>query len=520
MLRILPRAAAFASLFALLAAPALAAPAHPRDKEIKDPDTRAWWHATEALAGDDMEGRDVASPAYARAAQLVADRFKAAGLRPAGENGTYFQDIPLHEAEVAKAGTSFTLIRDDVTEVPLGFLTQITIRAADDLPGMVQAPLAFRGYCAEDAMIEVRGKVVVCFNTKRHGQTTSAGRIKAAQAAGALGIVQVDDPGFTIEPPRWPAAYARTITFADAKPAGRTLPAMTLSADAFASLLEGSGQDPARILADGGATRPLPSFEIPGRLRAVLSLAQRDYTSRNVLAILPGTDPRLAAEHLVVAAHLDGYGYGEPVGGDALYNGALDDAAYVALLERLAERRKGKGYRRSVLFAAFTGEEKGLLGSSWFVRHPTVPIDSLAADINLDQLRPLFPLKILTALAVDDSTLGDAARQVAQAMDIEIRPDRETERGLLQRADHWPFMGVGVPAIGFIFGDDPGTDPEARYREWYQVRYHRPQDDLTQPMDFDAATKFNSFFYSLVETVANADQRPSWKPASPYAPKP
>lgn len=511
---------ALASLLALLAAPAFAAPQHPRDKEIKDPDTRAWWRLTEALAGDDMEGRDVASPAYDRAAQLVADRFKAARLKPAGENGTWFQEVPLHEVEVTKAGTSFTLIRNDGAEIPLGFLAQITIRAADDLPGMVQAPLAFRGYCAEDTMVDVRGKVVVCFNTKRHGQTTSAGRIKAVQAAGGLGIVQVDDPGFTIEPPRWPAAYARTIAFADAKPNGRGLPAMTLSAEAFATLIEGSGQDAARILADGGATRPLPSFEIPGRLRAVLNLAQRDYKSRNVLGVLPGTDPSLAAEHLVIAAHLDGYGFGEPVGGDRLYNGALDDAAYVALLERLAERRKGKGYRRSVLFAAFTGEEKGLLGSNWFVRHPTVPAQGLVADINLDQLRPLFPLKILTALAVDDSTLGDAARSVAQAMAIEIRPDGETERGLLQRADHWPFMGIGVPAIGFIFGYDPGTEAEARYREWYQVRYHRPQDDLTQPMDFDAATKFNSFFYQLVQTVADADQRPAWKAGSPYAPKP
>lgn len=510
---------ALAAALALVAAPAVAAPAHPRDGEIKDADTRAWWHATEALAGDDMEGRDVASPAYDRAALRVADRLKAEGLTPAGENGTFFQEVPLHEVEVVKVGTSFTLIRDDGTELPLAFLQQISVRAAEDLPAMVQAPLAFRGYCAAEDMVDVKGRIVVCFNTKRRGQTTSAGRIKAAQAAGGLAIVQVDDPGFTIEPPRWPAAYARTITFADAKPQPG-FPAMTLSAEAFAALLEGAGQDPARILADGGATRPLPSFDIPARLRALFATATRDYSPKNVLAVLPGTDPALAAEHLVIAAHLDGYGHGEPVGGDGLYNGALDDAAYVALLQRLAERRKGHGYRRSVLFAVFTGEEKGLLGSNWYVRHPTVDPKRLVADINLDQLRPLFPLKILTTLAVDDSTLGDTVRQVAGSMDIEIRPDSETERGLLQRADHWPFMGIGTPAVGFIFGYDPGTEAEARYRQWYQVRYHRPQDDLTQPVDFEAATRFNAFFYKLVETVANADQRPAWKPDSPYRPKP
>lgn len=503
----------------LLAAPASAGPAHPRDGEIKAPDTRAWWHTTEALSGDDMEGRDVASPAYDRAALLVADRFKRAGLKPAGDNGTWFQEVPLHEVEVTGDGTSFTLIRDDGAEVPLAFLKQISVRAADDLPSMVQATLAFRGYCAPEDLTEVKGKIAVCFNTRRKGLTTAAGRIKAVQAAGALAIVQVDDTGFTIEPPRWPAAYARSITFADAKPPAPALPSMTIGAEAFALMLEGSGHDPKAVFDDGGQKRALAGFDIPGRLRAIFAITRRDYASKNILGVLPGTDPSLAPEHLVLSAHLDGYGYGEPVAGDKLYNGALDDAAYVALLVQLAERRHGKGYRRSVLFAAFTGEEKGLLGSNWYVRHPTVPAKDIVADLNLDQLRPLFPLKILTALAVDDTSLGDTARQVGKTMDIVIRPDGETERGLLQRADHWPFMGIGVPAIGFIFGYDPGTDAEARYRQWYQVRYHRPQDDLTQPMDFDAATKFNSFFYALAQAVADAPARPTWNPASPYAPK-
>jgi Zn-dependent M28 family amino/carboxypeptidase len=504
---------------AFFAGHALAAPAHPRDGEIKDADTRAWWHTTEALSGDDMEGRDVASPGYDRAARLVADRFKRAGLKPAGDNGTWFQEVPLHEVEVVKEGTSFTLIRDEGAEVPLAFLKQISVRAADDLPSMVQASLVFRGYCAPEDLTEVKGKVVVCFNTRRKGLTTGAGRVKAVQAAGASAIVQVDDTGFTIEPPRWPAAYARTITFADAKPAPG-FPAFTIGAEAFALMLEGSGHDPKAVLDDGGAKRPLAGFDIPARLRAILARTSRDYASKNILGVLPGTDPALAAEHLVLSAHLDGYGYGEPVGGDRLYNGALDDAAYVALLVQLAERRHGKGYRRSVLFAAFTGEEKGLLGANWYVRHPTAPIKDTVADINLDQLRPLFPLKILTALAVDDTSLGETARSVGKTMDITLRPDAEAERGLLQRADHWPFMGMGVPAIGFIFGYDPGTEAEARYREWYQVRYHRPQDDLTQPMDFDAATKFNSFFYALAQAVADAPARPAWNPASFYAPKP
>jgi hypothetical protein len=209
----------------------------------------------------------------------------------------------------------------------------------------------------------------------------------------------------------------------------------------------------------------------------------------------------------VLSAHLDGYGYGEPVDGDGLYNGAFDDAAYVATLVRLAEQRKGKGFRRSVLFAAWAAEEKGLHGSNWFVRHPTVPKEDLAAAINLDQLRPLFPLKILTQLAIDTSTLGADARAVGEEMGIRLRPDPEPERNLLRRSDHWPFLQIGVPATGFIFGYEPGTQAEARYKEWYRVRYHRPQDDITQPIDFVAARDFNSFFYKLADQPQREPER-------------
>lgn len=493
------------------------AAAESRLKEIKDADTRAWWATTEALSGDDLEGRDTGSPGHEKAAQMVAKRLAKAGLKPAGDKGTWYQEIPLHEVAVPKSGARFALVRDGA-EVPLDFLHEISIRPADDTPTAFDAALAFRGYCAPADMTEVAGKIVVCFNTRRAGLTTGALRLRAAQEAGAVGMVQVDDPHFTIEPFRWPQAYARTVTFADARRVeNRGFVAMTLSAAAFGKMLEGSGQDAQAILDAGGAKAPLPAFDIPARLRANLTVQTRDYSSKNIIGVLPGTDPLLAPEHVVLTAHLDGYGHGEPVAGDGLYNGTLDDAAYVALLTRLAERRKGKGFKRSVIFAVVTGEEKGLLGSRWYVSHPTRPIADTVAVLNLDQLRPLYPLKVLTTLAVDDTSLGAVARKLAPP-GVEVRPDLEPERGLLTRSDHWPFMQAGVPGISFIFGFDPGTEAEARYREWYQTRYHRPQDDIGQPMDFEAARDFNAFWYSLVEAVANDPARPSWVAGSPLAP--
>lgn len=507
-----------------LAAPAAAQPervGRAREAGIADADTRAWWRIAEQLSSDAMEGRDTGSPGYDRAAAAVVARFAAAGLRPAGDHGGWFQTFPVHEVKVESRGTAFAVARAGGATRPLRFLQEISVRPTDGMPVRLEAALTFRGYCAPRDLDGVAGKVVVCLGTRRAGLTTGAQRVQAAAAAGAAGLVQVDDAYFTIEPPRWPAAYARSVAIVGSpQPAAPSLLVMSLSAGAFSDLVAGSGQDAAAVLKLGGAKQPMPSFDIPARLQARLQVTTRDYTAKNVLGVLPGRDPALRAEHLVLSAHLDGYGYGEPVDGDNLYNGALDDAAYVGTLIRFADRHKGKPLRRSVVFAAFAGEEKGLLGANWYVRHPTVPMNQIVADLNLDQLRPLFPLDLLTQLALNDSSLGQTARRVAGGMGIRIQADPEPERGLLQRADHWPFMQKGVPATGFIFGYRPGTEAERRYREWYQVRYHRPQDDLTQPMDFVAAARFNSFFYQLAEAVADDPVRPAWTPGSPYAPKP
>ncbi|HOZ29085.1 MAG TPA: M28 family peptidase [Hyphomonadaceae bacterium] len=500
-----------------------------------DADTVAWWTITGELSGDDMEGRNTGSAGYDRAAKYVADRFAKAGLKPAGENGSWFQTLPLKEVRVEKDGTSFEVFSnlaesgrarvegDTVAiglKVQLKFLHQITVRPTTALPGSVSARLVFRGYCSADEMSDVAGKIVVCFGARRAGMTTGGQRLENAAKAGAVGIINVDDPGFTIEPLRWPEAYARAMSFKDAPPpAYPEMAVMRLSAEALKIVISGSGQDAAAILKAGAASQALPSFDIPSELNASFRVSQREIQSDNVLAMLPGTDPKLAPEVVLVSAHLDGYGYGEPVNGDALYNGAFDDAAYVATMIRLAEQRAGKGFRRSVLFAVYTGEEKGLLGSNWYASHLTVPKEDLAAVINLDQLRPLFPLNILTMHAIDDTTLAGNVRKVAAGMGIEIRRDMEPERNLNQRTDHFPFLRMGVPATNFVFGFDPKTEAERRYREWYEVRYHRPQDDMSQPVDWGAARDMNLFFYRLTEDVAQADERPRFAAGSQWAPK-
>ena len=499
-----------------------------------DADTVAWWGLTGDLSSDAMEGRDTGSAGFDRAADYVEARFRAAGLKPAGEKGGYRQTLLLKEVRVEKEGTSFAIVADRAGTTPDGeptvlvgpgrtalrFLHNITVRPSASLPGFISAGLVFRGYCSTGQLGDVKGKVVICFGTRRAGMTTGAQRLEAAAKAGAVGIINVDDPGFTIEPSRWPEAYARSITFREAAPpAYPEMAVMRLSADALDKLIAGSGQDARAILKAGAAMQPLPSFDIPAKLNATFAISQRELQSDNVLALLPGTDPILKDEIVLVSAHLDGYGYGEAVDGDGLYNGAFDDAAYVATLIRLAERQAGTGFKRSVLFAAYTGEEKGLLGSNWLASHLTVPKERIAAVINLDQLRPLFPLKALTMHGIDDVTLAANARRVAGSMGIELRRDMEPERNLNQRTDHFPFLRMGIPAVNFVFAFDPGSDAEVRYREWYQSRYHRPQDDMGQPMEWGAARDMNLFFYRLTEDVANDPVRPGFVAGSAWAPK-
>jgi hypothetical protein len=475
-----------------------------------DEDTQAWWETTTLLSSDAMEGRDTGSPGYERAAAVVAERFAAAGLEPLGDNGTWFQEVPMEELAITQATIT-------VGGRELRFLHDI-FTSPGSASELVEAPIIYCGYCDSTSTSLVKDKLVICHGTRREELPSNSDRIKTLSEGGALGIIFIADPGFTIEPPRWPFAYSRSVWLAGDPPSSPTLPTFTLNADALHKLIEGSGQNAKELIDLGSQGKPLPVFEVPDRLSASFTRSNRSLQSSNILARLPGTDPSLANQAIVLTAHLDGYGYGEPVDGDSLYNGTLDDAAYVALLIQLAERRAGKGFKRPIIFAIVTGEEKGLLGSKYLMQHLPVSKESIAANINLDQLRPLFPLELLTVHALDETTLGDDAAAVAASMQIKVQNDPEPERGLIRRSDQWSFIQAGIPAINFVFGYEPGSESERIYRQWYREGYHTPKDDLQQKIDWTAAAKFNSFFYGLVEKVADGTTAPAWKPDSKLRP--
>jgi Zn-dependent M28 family amino/carboxypeptidase len=511
---------------ALLSAAAVAQPPAPQSERA-----RAWWATVSTLAADDMQGREAGSDGHRRASDLVARRFAALGLEPAGENGTFFQAVHLEERRFVPDASSAALVSGG-TNAPLALPGDILFRiAGGPPPERVDAPLVFIGYgfhlpeAGHDdfAGLDLRGKVAVVVNGQGPASLSGAlksharaDRARQLLAAGAVGVITINPVGGDEQP--WTAtsrlATAAGMYPADAAIRGLRAPFLTavLKPASAARLFAGSGHDFAAISIEARAGRPIAGFALAPRLAATLVTTTRAVESRNVVARLPGRDARLRREHVLLTAHLDGLGTGTPVNGDSIYNGALDNAAGVAALLDIAGRYRSERARprRSILFVAVTGEEKGLLGSRWFARAPTVPRASIVADLNYDMALPLFPLRSIIALGTDESSLGADARAVGTSMNLPVAPDPFPERNSFIRSDQYSFIEEGVPALAFKFGFAAGTPEAATEIAWRRDIYHSPQDDPSQRVWADDEIRLHDFMAALAFRIANADARPRW----------
>jgi Zn-dependent M28 family amino/carboxypeptidase len=525
----------FFGLFAACAVLALTAAAPPPDPLAEG---RAWWAHIRYLASDEMRGRLTGSPEYDRAADYVVDKFKAYGLKPAGAEG-WRQPVSFVEQRVIAERSSAALVADGA-EQPLRLGPDIILGARGGRPPMpaaVEAPLVFIGYGLsipksghdDFAGQDLRGKILVTVNggpAELPGAVKSAARAaetwRAAERAGALGVITLPTPKSMDIP------WARQMTLADlagmhlADPrlqetAGPRLTAIFNPAEAE-KLFARSGHSFAEILQLADAGRPVAGFPLNLSLRAKVATENHTLSSPNIIGVLPGADPRLARQYVVVSAHLDHLGV--ETGTGRPYNGAMDDASGVAWLLETARalHQEPARPRRSILFVAFTAEEKGLLGSRAFAEHPTVDKAALAADVNMDMPLPLWPLKHLLVFGDQESTLGAAARAVASAQGYDLVPDPFPDRNVFVRTDQFSFVRAGIPAAALKFGFVPGT-PEAQIEhDWRAVRYHSPEDNLSQPVDLEAAGRFGAFLTAYVRALADAPERPRWLPTSAFAP--
>ncbi|MGC2403409.1 MAG: M28 family metallopeptidase [Acidobacteriaceae bacterium] len=501
----------------------------------QDPDWKAmgrqWWSHVQFLADDSLEGRGTGTPGFEKAADYMVEQFRAAGLKPAGVDG-YRQPVDFHVLRIDEPHCGLDLLRDGKAQpVKLGddAIFQIGTQSA----AKVDAGAVFVGYGLtvpelhydDLAGQNVRGKIVVLVTggpadmpgpVKAHYQSGEERR-KALEKAGVVGAIVIQNPK-SAEIPWSRIAAARFqphMELSDPGPdAPPALPVTIVFNTAQAEMLfAGSGHTFAQIVADLNANNPLPHFPLAVKVQAKVGIIRSEAKSENIAGILPGSDPQLSRENVVVSAHLDHLGVGEPVKGDRIYNGAMDDASGDASLIEIARALKGKKPRRSILFLSVTGEEKGELGSQYFAAHPTVK-GPIVADINMDMYLPLFPLKYLEVQGLGESTLGDDIRAVAQQAGVQIQADKEPEHNRFIRSDQYSFIKKGVPALAFKFGWIKGSPEEKIFNAWYAERYHGPSDDLSQPVDTKAAAQFDAILAKLALRVADADQRPAWKPDS------
>lgn len=496
------------------------------------PGAERWWRHVEMLAHDSMRGRQTGSPEHREAAEYVAARFRELGLRPAGSDG-YFQPVRFVVRTWSDEGSAAALIAPDGAVDSLVIGRDVLLSHGAPLAPALEAPLAFAGYgmrlpeAGYDDLggRDLRGKIAVVLVAQPQGLDGPAyaharrGSWPALRAAGAIGVVSIPvATGNDVPFPR--AAMARflpAMVLADAGADGPRV-AGSMNLQEAARLFAGSGADweTLRALAERGA--PLPPVTLARSFRQRASVRTAEVVSDNVAALLPGRDPALADQVVVLSAHLDHVGVGRALAGDSIFNGAMDNASgTAALLEvarLLAERSAPLG--RSILFLAVTGEEKGLLGSDWFARHPTIDRRRLVANLNTDMFLPLQPLTYLLVNGLEESDLADDVRRAGARMGVEVVTDPEPERVAFVRSDQYSFIREGIPALSLKVGFLRGTPGHELVKRWRTERYHGVADDLTQPIDFRSAADFLQLYALTVVEVANRASVPAWHPSSVF----
>ncbi len=486
------------------------------------------------LASDAMKGREAGSPEFDIAAQYVAAQFYAAGLRPGGDQGGYLQTVPLVSYKAASKGDFIWTGRGPAQPLVFG---EDYVPAANGAKAetSVSAPVVFVGYGIDAPQygqddykgVDVHGKIVAYFggSPARFGGEERAffgsGGTKAAiaQAKGAVGVI-------TLESPR--SAKVRTFAkLADsyatprmtwAKPDGTGkvdapgAPSLgTVSMAGAVKLFAGAKTPWSRIVKQ--ADRDNAKFKavpLVGTLTVATKTSFVPAASSNVVGVIPGSDPVVGKEVVVLSAHLDHIGITKPVKGDALNNGALDNAIGIASLIEEARRftASGQAPKRTIMFLAVTGEEKGLVGSDYFTNHPTVPLTSIVADVNLDMPILTYKFEDMVVFGAERSTIGPIVQKAVAAIGVGLSPDPMPEEGIFVRSDHFRFVQKGIPSV-FLWPGQKGPG-KAAVAYFMANNYHKPSDDLTQPILWDQGVRFVDANYRIAREIADGAQRPVW----------
>jgi hypothetical protein len=487
------------------------------------------------LASDAMRGREAGSPEFDIAAQYVAAQFYAAGLRPGGDDGSYLQRVPLVGYKLADKG--------NFVWTPAKGKPQTLVFGEDFAPSpnaakaetSLNAPIVFVGYgiVAPDykrddyKQVDVKGKIVAYIGGAPKGYDgeeraffSSAGT-KAAIAFqhGAVGAIQIESP----RTGRGAAPFAATLrqydrervmwTRADGSGKNDGIPLLgTISMAGAAKVFAGAKMswDQVRKAADSDDAK-FTSFPLNGTLSVAIKTAMRPMPSSNVIGVIPGTDPKVKDEVVILSAHLDHIGVGKPDKvGDTINNGAEDNAIGIASLIEEAKRftASGKPPRRTVMFLAVTAEEKGLIGSDYFANNPTVPLKSIVANVNLDMPLITYKFEDMVVFGAPRSTLGPIVQKAVESVGVSLAPDPMPDEGLFVRSDHFRFVQKGIPSV-FLWPGYKGAG-KAAWEDFMKNHYHQPSDEIGLPLDWEQGVRFVTVNYTIAREIADNDERPRW----------
>jgi hypothetical protein len=492
------------------------------------------------LADDLLEGRGTGKRGHEIAARYVAAQFEALGLKPAGHDGIYFQRVPLREITVEPDKCAVTLTENGSAS-QLRWGDDFIMRGSAVSPDVsVEAPLVFVGYGVRTpdgkyddyAGLDVTGKIVVVLigappllsSELRAHLSSTREKSRIAREHGAVGVLVLERAKDDKSLP-WPR-----VVIGAGFPSMRWLGPDGIPSDSFPEikvtailsqsaserLFEHAPKSWAEVQRDADASKP-QGFSLPVTARMRVVSNHVAITSPNVVAVLPGSDTKLSQEYVVYTAHVDHLGIGKPINGDAIYNGAVDDASGVAAMLVIAKAFKSmpRTPARSIMFLAVTGEEKGLLGSDYFAHFPMVPIHSIVADINIDGASVFYTFKDIVALGAPDSTLDAVVQRDAGLLGLKVSPDPEPDQNFFVRADQYSFVRQGVPSVFISEGEqaeDPNFNAKKFNDEWTANRYHSPSDDMNQSLNFDASVEFMQVDFLVGYDIAQNPQRPQWKP--------
>jgi Zn-dependent M28 family amino/carboxypeptidase len=498
------------------------------------------------LASDLLEGRGVGTRGGDLATEYIASQFALVGAKPAGDHGTYFQQVPLIGTAPDASATltadkggqtaSFTWLTDFVG---------VTHQQRPDAQFEAEAVFVGHGIVAPEfgwddfKGADVKGKVLILFTNEPPSEDpkffgghalTYYGRwtykYEQATRMGALAVLIVHTTptagyGWDVVRSSWGkedpqvklAAGEHALAFAG-----------WLTREAGEKLLHMAGKSVDEMLnaANSRDFRPIP---LGVRVRGSAPAKVREIQSRNVAAIIPGGDANLKSQAVIFSAHWDHLGVGTPVDGDAIYNGAVDNATGCGMLIEIARAWAAleQKPRRSALFLAVTAEEAGLRGSEYYAAHPIVPLDKTALNLNFDAFYPFGRTKDVFVSGAERTTAWPVVEESARRMHLEIKPEAHPEQGHFFRSDHFSLARAGVPAFSVSLGSDfygkPAGYGEKIFEEFNTKHYHQPSDEYRDDWDFSGMEEAARFGFMIGTTVANQDKLPAWKPGDEFLKK-